>query len=185
MSKKDEIPMSNILVVEIFGVWGIDFIYLFPSIEKYEYILLAIDYVSKWVEVIPTRTNDHEIVIKNLQKNIFLRFECLRVIISDVRTHFTNKHFRELLKKNGVHHKVVTPYHLQTNGQTEVVNREIQRILRKIIRPDKKDWPTKLQDIFWAYKTAYKNPISMSPFHLIFGKQYHLLVEIEHKVLWL
>ncbi|CAA6659752.1 unnamed protein product [Spirodela intermedia] len=82
MSKKDEMPMSNMLVVEIFDVWGIDFMGPFPSAEKYEYILLAVDYVSK----------------------------------------------------------VATPYHPQTNGQAEVANREIQRILRKIVRPDRKDW---------------------------------------------
>ncbi|CAA7409165.1 unnamed protein product [Spirodela intermedia] len=122
--------------------------------------------------------------MKFVQENIFSRFGCPRVIISDEGTYFTNKHFRELLKKNGVHHRVATSYHPQTNGQPEVANREIQRILRKIIRPDRKDWPTKLQNALWAYRTAYKNPIGMSPFSLIFGKSYHLLVEIEHKVLW-
>ncbi|CAA7394570.1 unnamed protein product [Spirodela intermedia] len=137
-------PMSNMLVVEIFDVWGIDFMGPFPSVEKYEYILLVVDYVSKWVEAIPTRTNDHKIVMKFVQKNIFSRFGCPRVIISDARTYFTNKHFRELLKKNGIHHIVATPYHPQTNGQAEVANREIQRILRKIVKPDRKDWPTKL-----------------------------------------
>ncbi|CAA7393169.1 unnamed protein product [Spirodela intermedia] len=101
----DEISMSNMLVVEIFDVWGIDFMGPFPSAEKYEYILLSVDYVSKWVEAIPTRTNDHKIVMKFMQENIFSRFGCPRVIISDEGTHFTNKHFRELLKKNRVHHR--------------------------------------------------------------------------------
>ncbi|CAA6674527.1 unnamed protein product [Spirodela intermedia] len=115
--KKDEMPMSNMLVVEIFDVWGIDFMGPFPSAEKYEYILLAVDYVSKWVEAIPTRTNDHKIVMKFVQENIFSRFGCPRVIISDGGTHFTNKNFRELLKKNGVHHRVATPYHPKQMGK--------------------------------------------------------------------
>ncbi|CAA7407052.1 unnamed protein product [Spirodela intermedia] len=93
----------------------------FPSAEKYEYILLAVDYVSKWVEVIPTRTNDHKIVMKFVQENIFSRFGCPRVIISDGGTHFTNKHFKKLLKKNRVHHRVATPYHPQTNEGPYVV----------------------------------------------------------------
>ncbi|CAA7396102.1 unnamed protein product [Spirodela intermedia] len=131
--------MSNMLVVEIFDVWGIDFLGPLSSAEKYEYILLAVDYVSKWVEAIPTRTNDHKIMMKFVHENIFSRFGCPKVIISDRGTHFTNKHFKELLKKNGVHHRVATSYHPQTNGQVEVANREIQRILRKIVRPDRKD----------------------------------------------
>ncbi|CAA7395953.1 unnamed protein product [Spirodela intermedia] len=131
MSKKDEMPMSNMLVVKIFDVWRIDFMGPFSSAEKYEYILLAVDYVLKWVEAIPTRTNDHKIVMKFVQENIFSRFGCPRVIISDGGTHFTNKNFKKLLKKNGVLHRVATSYHPQTNGQAEVVNRKIQRILRK------------------------------------------------------
>ncbi|CAA7410335.1 unnamed protein product [Spirodela intermedia] len=77
--------------------------------------------------------------MKFVQKNIFSRFGCPRVIISDGGTHFTNKHFRKFLKKNRVHHRVAILYHPQINGQAEVVNREIQRILRKIVRQDRKD----------------------------------------------
>ena len=59
ISNQDEMPLQTILEVEIFYVWGIDFMGLFPPSEGKEYILVAVDYVSKWVEVIPTRTNDH------------------------------------------------------------------------------------------------------------------------------
>ena len=64
ISKRDEIPMRPILEVEIFDLWEIDFMESFPPSDGKEYILVAVDYVSKWVEAIPTRTNDHWEVLR-------------------------------------------------------------------------------------------------------------------------
>ena len=122
----------------------------FPPSEGKEYILIAVDYVSKWVKAIPTRTNDHRVVNKFIVNNIFSRFCCPRAIISDGGSHFTNSHFRSLLKKYGVHHRVTTPYHPQANGQVEVSNREVKNILKKIIRTDGRDWAAKLPDALWV-----------------------------------
>lgn len=102
-------PLNVNLVVEIFYVWGIDF--MVPNSFGFEYILLELDYVSKWVEAIPTRSCDANVVIKFVQDNILSRFGLPRAIISDGGTHFTNKLFEKLMKKNGVTHKVATPYH--------------------------------------------------------------------------
>jgi len=76
-------PMHPIIVIEVFDVWGIDFMGPFPSSFGNDYILLAVDYVSKRLEAIPSTTNDAKVIVKFLRENIFGRFGMPRAIISD------------------------------------------------------------------------------------------------------
>ena len=136
--------MNPILIVDIFYVWGIDFMGPFPMSFGNSYILVGVDYVSKWVEAIPCKHNDHKVVLKFLKENIFSRFGVPKAIISDGGTHFCNKPFETLLAKYGVKHKVATPYHPQTSGQVELANREIKNILMKVVITSRKGWSIKL-----------------------------------------
>ena len=124
-------PLSPILIIELFYVRGIDFIGPFPPSFGYIYILVVVDYVSKWVEAIPCRTNDHKVVVKFLKENIFSRFDTPRAIISDGGTHFCNRVFAALLKKYSITHRVSTLFHPQTSGQVEVSNRVNQEHFRE------------------------------------------------------
>ena len=109
-------PRQNILKVELFDVWGIDFMGPFPPSYGQKYILVAVDYVSKWIETVACAKDDGAIVTKFLKTHIFVRFGVPSAIISDQGTHFCNKLIEKLLSKYGVFHCVATPYHPQSNG---------------------------------------------------------------------
>ncbi|GKC05036.1 reverse transcriptase domain-containing protein [Tanacetum coccineum] len=124
-----------------------------------KYILVAVDYLSKWVEAKPLPTNDARVVVK-LLKSVFAQFGTLRAIFSDRGTHFCNDQFAKVMLKYGVTHRLSTAYHPQTSGQVE------------------------LDDALWAFCTAFKTPIGCTPYKLVYGKACHLPIKLEHKAYW-
>ena len=81
-------------------------------------------------------------------------------------------------------HRVATPYHPQTSGQVELANWEIKNILMKVVNTSRRDWSVKLHESLWAYRTAYKSILGVSPYHLVYGKACHLPVEVQYKAWW-
>ncbi|GJT62788.1 reverse transcriptase domain-containing protein [Tanacetum coccineum] len=178
-----EMPQNSIQVCEIFDIWGIDFMGPFPSSRGNKYILVAVDYLSKWVEAKALPTNDARVVCKFL-KTLFSRFGAPRAIISDRGTHFCNDQFTKVMLKYGVTHRLSTAYHPQTSGQVEVSNRGLKRILERTVGENRASWSDKLDDALWAFRTAYKTPIGCTPYKLVYGKACHLPIELEHKAYW-
>jgi hypothetical protein len=184
ISRRNEISMSYSLVIEPFDCWGFDFMGPFPPSEGYTHILVAVDYVTKWVEAIPTKSVDGETSLKMLKDVIFPRFGVPRYLMTDGGSHFIHGGFRKTLARCDVNHRIASAYHPQTSGQVELSNSEIKSILQKTVNRSRKNWASKLNDVLWAYRTSYKNPMGMSPYKMVYGKACHLSLELEHKAFW-
>ncbi|XP_066316989.1 uncharacterized protein [Miscanthus floridulus] len=109
INSRDAMLLTNNLYIELFDVWGIDYMRPFPKSKNYEYILVAIDYVSKWVEAMPCRVADAKNSKKMFEEIIFPHFRVSRMVISDGGTHFIDKNFCKYLSKHGIYHNVAIP----------------------------------------------------------------------------
>nr|GFC01255.1 reverse transcriptase domain-containing protein [Tanacetum cinerariifolium] len=145
-----------------------------------KYILVVVDYLSKWIEAKALPMNDARVVVKFL-KSLFSRFGTPKAIISDRGTHFCNDQFSRVMAKYGVNHHLSTAYHPQTSGQVEVTNRGLKRILERTVGENRASWSDKLEDTLWAFRTAFKTSIGCTPYRLVYGKACHLPLELEHK----
>nr|GEV71938.1 reverse transcriptase domain-containing protein [Tanacetum cinerariifolium] len=173
ISQRDEMPQNSIQLYEIFDVWGIDFMGPFPSSRRNRYILVAVNYLSKWVEAKALPTNDARVVCKFL-KSLFARFGTPRAIISDRETHFCNDQFAKVMLKYSVTHRLATVYHPQTSRQVKVSNRGLKTILERTVGENHASWSDKLDDALWAFRTTFKTPIGCTPYKLVYRKACHL-----------
>jgi hypothetical protein len=126
-------PLTSNLWIDIFDVQGIDFMGPFRNAEDCEYILVAIDHVSKWVQAHPRRVADVMHSKRMFHEVIFLRHGVPRIVITDGGSHFINQTLQKALTEVGVDHRIASPYHPQANGLAETSNKQIKNILQKTV----------------------------------------------------
>ena len=165
-------PLRPVMAARAFAKWGIDFVGpIKPPVchTHAEYIIVATNYLTKWVEAKATMKNDARTIAKFLYEYVFTRYGLPIELVSDQGVHFINEVIEFLLEEFMVIHRRSAPYHPQANGQAESTNKTLYIALTKVVENSRTDWEQKLHSILWTYHTAYKTSIGTTPFNLVFG----------------
>jgi hypothetical protein len=161
-----------------FAKWGINFMTCHPhSAEGHGYIIVAIDYFTKWVEAMPTFDNTGKITTLFIFNHIIAHFGVPQAIVIDHGSHFRNFMMSELTEKLGLRHENSMPYYPQANGQVKSINKVLVTMLRRMIGIHKTSWHTMLFSTLWAYRTSIKSATGFTPFQLVYGLEAILLIE--------
>ena len=166
-----------------FSVWGIDIIRKISpkSSSGHEFILVTIDYFTKWVEATSYAKLNAVKVATFIISHIICRYGVPHELISDRGVHFRGD-ADILLQRYGIQHHKSSAYRPQTNGAVEAANKNIKRILRKMIETSR-DWSEKLPFALWAYRTSFRTSTGATPYSLVYGMKAVLPVEIEMRSL--
>ena len=147
-------PLKTQLVIEPIERWALEFVSPFnPKSNKKSYILVATDYMTKWVEADALPNETEEVVIKFLFK-LFVRYGLPREIITDGGSQFTGHRITSTLDNYHIKHKVTSPHHPQANRQVESTNKVLEAILTKTVSTNRQNWATELPNALWAYRTT-------------------------------
>ena len=169
----DMMPRVNIVPLEAFMKWGIDFMGPFKQVtqRRNKYIIVATDYVTKWAEAKALPDNTAKSTAWFLFDQVIARFGCPLEIVSDQGTHFINEVIQYLTQRLMIKHRKSTPYYPRSNGLAESTNKTLKGILTKIVQQEPHNWDRKLVSALWAYRTAYKVTTNQTPFRLAYGQE--------------
>ncbi|MCO5591085.1 hypothetical protein L7F22_045062 [Adiantum nelumboides] len=170
---------GTILAYDVFEKWGIDAIGPLPITARGKcYILTAVDYLSRWAEAKPVKQITSKDVAKFVYEDICCKFGMPLELLSDKDPGFRGELVDYLCENLHVRRRFTTPYYPQCNGMNERFNGELIRMLTKMTQSNVKTWDLELPCALWAYRTAIKTGIGFSPFHLVFGKEALLPIEV-------
>jgi transposase InsO family protein len=140
-------------------------------------VLLATDYFTKWVEVIPLKKVTLENMIELVKEHIIYRFGIPQTITIDQGTQFTSSEFREFAESMGIRLLNTSPYYAQANGQAEASNKIMIKIIQKKIDQKPRWWHSVLNEALWAYRMAPHGATKSSPYELVYG--HHAVLQWE------
>ncbi|MCO5594343.1 hypothetical protein L7F22_048373 [Adiantum nelumboides] len=171
---------GTILAYDVFEKWGIDAIGPLPITARGKcYILTAVDYLSRWAKAKPVKQITSKDVAKFIYEDICCKFGMPLELLSDKGPGFRGELVDYLCEKLHVRRRFTTPYYPQCYGMNERFNGELIRMLTKMTQSNVKTWDLELPCALWAYRTAIKTGTGFSPFHLVFGKEALLPIEVE------
>ena len=162
-----------------FSQQGIDIVGPLPQgKDQVKFLLVAIDYFTKWVEAEALATIMEVEIQIFVWKNIIYRFRIPLTIISDNGRQFDSQAFRDFCLGLGIKNQFSSPGHPQENGQTKVTNRTLLKIIKTKLDDAKGTWPEELPNVLWAYMTTARTPTRETPFRLTYGTEAVILVEV-------
>ncbi|XP_023746717.1 uncharacterized protein LOC111894856 [Lactuca sativa] len=172
-------PLSNISSPWPFYQWGIDIEGPFlEAPRKLKYMVVAVDYFTKWIEAEPLACISGRHMIKFVWKNIMTRFGTHKVLISDNGLQFAENPFREWCTAKGISQRFTPVAHPQANGQTEVSNRTIVNGIKKRLGKEKGNWAEEIPMVLWSYKTTPRKSTKETPFSLTYETEAMLRMEV-------
>jgi hypothetical protein len=162
-------PLHLVIVIGPFSKWCIDFMQCKPtSVGGDGYIIIVIDYFTKWAEDIPTFLNDGPIATIFFFNHITTHFGVPWAIVTDHGSHFQNQMMSELHTNLGFFHDNSSPYYPQDNGQVEAINKVLKTMIQWMVRENKTSWHLQLFSTLWAYWTSVKTATGFNPFQLVY-----------------
>lgn len=162
-----------------FAQWGLDILGPFPlGVRQMKFLVVGIDYFTKWVEAEPLANITQQNVKNFVWKNIVCRFGVPRVLISDNGRQFDNALFRDFCLHFGIQNHYSSPVHPQANGQAEVANRSLLKLIKTQLEGAKGVWPDELPGVLWAYRTTARTPTGETPFRLAYGAEAVIPAEV-------
>ena len=158
-------PLHPVVTVGPFSKWGIDYTSCNPrSVEGPGYIIVAVDYFTKWGEAMPTLNEDGYTAAQFLFNHVITRFGVPQAIVTDHRKHFRNHMITELTTQLGLRQDSSTPYYPQSNGQVEAMNKVSITMLQRTVNTHNSNWHLMLFPAVWAYRPSVKDATGFTPF---------------------
>ena len=179
ISHQPPAPLTSILIPWPFAKWGIDIIGPLPTaVGRLKYAIVAIDYFTKWVEAQPLANITAKNVTNFIWKSIICRFGIPHSIVTDNAKQFENASLADICEQLGISKTFAAPYHPQSNGQVEAVNKTIKENLKKKLESLKGAWVEEFPLVLWAYRTTARTSTGETPFSLTYGVGAVVPVEI-------
>ena len=162
-----------------FTQWGLDILGPFPiGTRQMKFLVVGIDYFTKRVEVEPLVSITQQNVKNFVWKNIVCRFGVPRVLVFDNGRQFDNALFKDFCEHFGIQNHYSLPTHPQVNGQAEVANRSLLKIIKTRLEGAKGVWLDELSGVLWAYRMTVGTPTRETPFKLAYGSEAVISAEV-------